>query len=676
MGSRFSLEANLSLIDGFTGPLKKISGTATAFGNKFSTGMGKVNASLDRMQTRMANMSKEMAPVAMAGTGMVIAGQQIAGAGKSILNSFGAIVQEGQTFEKTMSDVAAVARVDKASKAFKDLEETAMQLGASTQFTAQQVGEGMTFLAMAGFDANQQIAAMPDMLKLAQVGNIDLATAADIASNTLGAFKMEASEMNRVANVMSATMTRSNVNMAMLADTFKYAAPIANAVGVSIEDLAAMTGLLGDVGIQGSQAGTALRAAMVRLAKPPAMAADALQSLGVATMDAQGNLRNMPQILEDIRKATEVMGTGKRLEAISEIFGTEASAAFAELISKADASGKSISGFAESIKLAAQADELSEVARNMADNVDGASKAFGSATSAIKISVFNSFKDVLKNIYQWGAKVALSIYEWTKRHQTLTKIISVSVAIIGGLLVAFGTLLMIAGSIAGAFVMMSIAAAAFGVTLSAAIWPVTLVVAAIIAAIAVVALLITYWEELMNFFRGTPGIIQAVLAVMFPFITIPLMIAANWDYLVEIIKSAWQWITNTILSIGEWFNSLSSWVKIAIGLFMPFISIPYVLYQAWVWAYDKISGIISSIGENAASVSAFFGFDKWKKNDVKPTPKSSTQNTSSPANSFMERLNREQVDINVKAPPGTTAERNGKKSPGVSLNMGTNGACA
>jgi len=655
MSSRFSLEASLSMIDKFTGPLNKMSGRVDSFSQQIEKSFGSVNATLSRVQARTSSMAKEMQPLATAGAAAVYTGQQIAGAGKSILGAFGAVIDEGSAFEKTMSDVAAVARVDKTSQAFKDLENTAMDLGASTKYTASQVGEGMKFLAMAGFDATQQMKAMPDMLKLATVGNIDLATAADIASNTLGAFKMDASEMNRVANVMSATMTRSNVDMLMLADTFKYAAPIANAVGMSIEDLAAMTGLLGDVGIQGSMAGTALRASMIRLAAPPKMAADALRQLGVSTSDANGNLRGLPSILEDIRKKTAGMGSAQRLDIISSIFGAEASAAMTELVSKADESGKSIESFAESIKLAAQADELSTVARNMADNVEGAGLAFDSAASAVKIGIFNSFKDVWKKILQFGSKVLLMVYDFIKANPTLAKWISIIAATIGVLLVVLGSLITFGGLVAGAFVAMKIAAAAFGLTLSGAIWPVTLIVAAIAGLIAGVYLLISYWDHLMNFFRGTPGIIQTILAVLFPFVTIPLMIAANWDWLSGKLAEIWAWMKQTAANLT-----------------------PDWLVAAWEWAYNKVMEIIDGIKGAAEVTGSFLGFDKWHGNEQETKAKIGPTGTSSqsPVASSMERISREQVDINVKAPPGTSAERRGKKSPGVSLNMGANGACS
>lgn len=671
MARRFSLESILTMADGFSKPLRKAGSATDAFASRMNKAFGSVNARLDQMQTRMKNTSQEMAPVAMAGMGMVQAGGQISSAGKSILSTFGAIVDEGSAFEKTMSNVAAVSRINKTSQAFKDLEDAAMKLGASTQFSARQVGEGMTFLAMAGFDANQQITAMPDMLKLAQVGNIDLAASADIASNVLGAFKLEAKDMNRVANVMAATMTRSNVNMTQLADTFKYAAPIANAVGMSIEDLAAMTGLLGDVGIQGSQAGTALRAAMVRLAKPPKMAASALEDLGLATMDAQGNLRGLPTILEEIRKKTDKMGTGKRLEAISKIFGTEASAAMADLVSKADKSGKSIDSFAESIRLATKADELSQIASSMADNVEGAGKAFDSAASAVNIGIFNSFKNVWKRILQIGAKILLWLYEFIKNNKTLVKWVSIIAAGIGVVLIVLGSLITMGGIMAGAFVAMSMAAAMFGISLSAAIWPVTLVVVGIIALVAVVALLVAYWEDIMNYFRGTPGIIRGMLAAFTPIISIPLMIAANWNQLISTLKIAWDWFTGIPGAIANAFSNIPAWIKWLIAVFNPFLRIPMLIAANWDWVYAKITAIMGKIGEYAVAAAKFLGIDmsKTKKVTAKARP------TAAPP-SITERISKQIVDINVGAPPGTTVSRKGKKVPGVTLNLGENGACA
>src|SRR5699024_449046 len=158
----------------------------------------------------------------------------------------------------------------------------ARELGQTTQFTASQAADGMKYLAMAGLDANEIMAAMPGMLDLAVAGNLDLGTTADIASDTMAAFGLEASEATRVADVLAKTATSSNTNIEMLGDTMKYVAPVARTAGMSLEETSAMAGLLANVGIKSSQAGTTMKSMLLKLANPSAKASNLLSDLGVS----------------------------------------------------------------------------------------------------------------------------------------------------------------------------------------------------------------------------------------------------------------------------------------------------------------------------------------------------------------------------------------------------------
>lgn len=272
-------------------------------------------------------------------------------------------------FERSITRAGALARATDSELAA--LTASARELGRSTLYTASQAAEGMQYLAMAGFDVNETIAAMPGMLNLALAGGTDLGRTADIASNILSGFKIPAAEMDRVSDVLVSAFTSSNTTLETLGETMKYVAPVASALGVSLEEAASMAGFLGSVGIQGSMAGTSLRAALLRLASPPKQAAESLRELGlagdeeladlmdeidsgqlvlehlgIATKDAAGNMRPFLDILEDINKATQNMGSGDRIEVITKIFGVRAAASMVELLDKAgstvDKNGKKI----------------------------------------------------------------------------------------------------------------------------------------------------------------------------------------------------------------------------------------------------------------------------------------------------------------------------------------------
>lgn len=272
-------------------------------------------------------------------------------------------------FEYQMATVGAVARASKEE--VTQLSAEARRLGATTMFSASQAGQGMEYLAMAGFKTNQIISAMPGVLDLAAAGNADLARTADIASDILTGFGLKADQMTRVADVLANTFTSSNTNLEMLGDTMKYVAPVAAKAGLSLEQTAAMAGLMANVGIKASMSGTAMRAGLLRLVAPPKQAQAAiqalvaasgedlgdlaegledvggqLQELGIRIKDGKGNMRQMPDILEDLARATARMGSADKLEVMKKIFGTEAASAWIEMLTQAtktvDDEGKKI----------------------------------------------------------------------------------------------------------------------------------------------------------------------------------------------------------------------------------------------------------------------------------------------------------------------------------------------
>ncbi len=176
-----------------------------------------------------------------------------------------AIIKTGATFQKEMAIVKGVSRATAAE--FKALTDMARKMGSETEFTATQSASALRFLSMAGFDATNSIDALPGVLDLATAGNIDLGRAADIASNALTAMNLKTSELGRVNDTFVATITRTNTNMEMMAESFKFAAPKAAAYGMDIETLSALIGQLGNAGVQGSMAGTQLAFAFGQTSK-------------------------------------------------------------------------------------------------------------------------------------------------------------------------------------------------------------------------------------------------------------------------------------------------------------------------------------------------------------------------------------------------------------------------
>lgn len=222
-------------------------------------------------------------------------GRNITVAGAALTGLFGVGLKTAADFEVGMNRVQALSNA--TADEFENLKQTALDLSQTTRYTANEIADAMGFLAMAGFDVNEIMAALPGTLNLAAAAQMDLGRAADLSTNILTAFGMEASQLDETVDKLVYGFTNSNTSMEQLGEAFKYVGPVAKAAGLSIDEVVALLGRLGDAGIQGSMAGTTLRGAITRLINPPGQAAKALDALGVSTTDANNQMLPMVDIL-------------------------------------------------------------------------------------------------------------------------------------------------------------------------------------------------------------------------------------------------------------------------------------------------------------------------------------------------------------------------------------------
>ncbi|HYX39743.1 MAG TPA: phage tail tape measure protein [Oligoflexus sp.] len=247
--------------------------------------------------------------------------------------TLGTPIKIAAEFDHAMAKVGAQTMA--TAEEMKALTQEARRLGDTTVFSSSEAALAESYLATAGFGVQDIVDSLKGVLDLAAAGEVGLGEAAEMASNMLAGFKLDATDMLRVANVMTSTFISTNTNLTGLAETMKYVAPIASALGASIEEVSAASGLLGNVGLQGSMAGTALRAMYQRLSSPPAAGREALKQLNVTLRDAHKNLLPLPNILEQLDKKLAGKGTAERAKYIKDIFGEEAAAGATELLSAA-----------------------------------------------------------------------------------------------------------------------------------------------------------------------------------------------------------------------------------------------------------------------------------------------------------------------------------------------------
>ena len=391
---------------------------------------------------------------------------KMAGSGATAMATGGAALYAGKKFmapgyefETGMSKVQALTRLDKDSKEYKALREQARQLGATTAFTANEVAQGQSFYAMAGFKPEQIQNAMKGTLSMSLAGDIDLATTADIGSNILTGFKLNSDEMNRVSDTLVATFTRSNTNLNMLGDTMKYVAPVASGLGVDLETAAVAAGKLGDAGIQGSMAGTSLRSILGRLAEPPKQAADALEELNIKTRDAKGNLRGLPEILADLDKKTKKMGTAQRAGYFKHIAGEEAFSALSVLTDQAG-SGELQKMIAE---VKAAKGEAQKVADTMTDNLDGDLKNLTSAWEDVGIQIFGGVDSPLRDIAKSITDIISKVGDWAKRNPELANTLTKIALALGVVLAVGGAIVLMLAAMLGPVAMLKLSMSVLGI---------------------------------------------------------------------------------------------------------------------------------------------------------------------------------------------------------------------
>lgn len=320
----------------------------------------------DRETTRVHSMFKRM--------GAAVHGELLRlGATFGAVFATGAVFTTLANFEKSMAAVAAITNATDSDLA--KLRKTAQELGAVTEFSASQAADGLKFLGMAGFSAEQSIAAIPDVLDLATAAQMDLARAADISSNIMSAFGISANNAASVADILAAASSKANTDVAQLGDAMKYAGPVAAAMGVSMGDTAAAVGTLSDAGIQGSMAGTGLRQVLSSLANATPKATQALKALGLSTAEVNPATNKLTDIVDKLRK--------KGLDAATAltIFGDRGGPAILALVEN-EPKLRSLTETLTDVD-----GEAKRMANTMRDNLAGDAKGLLSAIESIIIAL-------------------------------------------------------------------------------------------------------------------------------------------------------------------------------------------------------------------------------------------------------------------------------------------------
>lgn len=351
-----------------------------------------------------------------------------------IAAGFGLATKKAADFEQQMSKVGAIAGSNK--KELKALTDQAVDLGAKTSLSADEVASGMQELAALGFTTKDILKAMPGVISAAEASGADMATTATVMASSINAFGLEASESTHVADVLAEVANRSAADISDMGYALKYAGTPAKSLGASLEETAASIGIMTDSGLDGSQAGTTLRGALIRLAKPSEKASKQMEKLGINLEDSKGNFVGMPSLIGQFNDSMEGMSKTQKLANISSIVGTESASGFLALM---EAGPNKISKFTKSLE---ESDGASKKAADqMKDNLKGSLEQLGGAFESLAIVVGGLLAPALRKLANFISYLVDKLTDMPKPLQYISVGFAGIAAAIGPVLLVVGTLL-------------------------------------------------------------------------------------------------------------------------------------------------------------------------------------------------------------------------------------------
>lgn len=470
-------------------------------------------SAIDDFSNTMSKLNNETKK-AFDNVGNIGAGFTAAGAGVAL--GLGYAVKTAADFESQMSRVSAISGA--SGEQLEALRDTALDLGASTSKSASEVAVGMEEMAKKGFEVNEVMAAMPGIISASEASGEDLALVSNVVASALNSFGLEATEASRVADIMATAANNSSADVNDLGYAFKYAAPIANTLGYSMETLAAATGIMTDAGLEGSQAGTTLRMAMIRLSDPPKEAAKEMSNLGLNVTDAAGNMLPFDQIVQQLAESTSGMGNAAKLAALSQIFGAEAASGMLTII---DAGPDKLRKFTEELQNSEGASQKTATA--MKDNLKGAVQELQGSFETLMISMGTALTPAIRAV----TEALTSLVNWFNGLPApLQTALTVMIALTAALLLITGPILILVAMLPSIVAGFGAIAGAVGLTASSLLIVIGVVVA-VVAALALIGYGLTIAYQKVEWFRN--------------------MVDAAWAW----IKTAWSTALTFISGIAK-----------------------------------------------------------------------------------------------------------------------------
>lgn len=560
-----------------------------------------------------------------------------------------AAVKTATDFEAGMSEVKAISGA--TGSEFDALRDKAIEMGAKTKFSASDSADAFKYMAMAGWDASAMMDGIAGVMDLAAASGEDLATTSDIVTDALTAFGLQASDSAHFADVLAQASSKSNTNVGLMGETFKYVAPVAGALGYSIEDTAVAIGLMANSGIKGSQAGTALRSTITRLAKPVGEAKDAVEELGISITNADGTMKPLSQTMVELREKFAGLTEEQKAQHAAMLAGQEGMSGLLAIVNASDEDFQKLTDEINNANGAAE-----DMASVMMDNTAGAVEQLKGALESAGILIGEKLTPYIRKLAEWITGLVEKFNSLSEGEQEQIVKLGLILAAIGPVLLIMSKVISVVLMFAKAFglikdvvypAFLAITQLKAGMTaaelamegfskeslgIASVLSGITAPIAAVIAIIAfLVGAFVTLWktneefrdnmvgiwnsikESINNFFDG---VVERINALGFDFENITEVIKTVWFALCDVLAPVFEGAFNRIAIILDGiFNQILSVMDIFIGLFTGNWEqlgegVKGVI-TGIVETFSKLgSNILGAIGDIGAEILRKLGFDK------------------------------------------------------------------
>lgn len=523
-------------------------------------------------------------------------GNGMSSAGRTMQNAFapaaavsglalGKMVQDSREFESQTRKAAVLT-----GGSYNQVKTDILDMAKTSVYSTSQVASAYAELGAKGFDASKATAALPGVLSAAAASGEDLGLVADTVTSALNAFGMEASQSGKVADVLAQAANQSAAGVLDMNYAFKYAAGPANALGISMEELAASVGLMVDAGSTGESAGTALRASMLRLVKPPKEAAKALDKLGVTTTDSNGKMKPLAQLMEELQKGMNGYTDSQKASTMASIFGTEAVSGMLSLMNAGPSKIREMTKALENSGGASKkaADDMLKGWAGAMTKMESALDAAGRGFTDALAPAITAVSDKVASLANWFSDLPTSMQTTIATVAAIATAFTIFATVTGIAMSAIGTFISIIGGLGASLFGAVGGVGALSTVFAAITGPIGIAIAAIAG---IGAVLVAMWQQneqfrnsVMTVWTSIQEVISTVLTAVSSFImSIWTQIVAFWNENQTSILTAAQNVWTTIQTV---INTALTVIMAIFQAVWPVLS--FIVQGVW----ENIKGVI------------------------------------------------------------------------------------